>query len=104
MQISASHRLQDTRGTKEVTVVSWHSTRLEAKEGIRGAEVADAARSANAVDRLWTACERAEPRGQEEIDAKYPQNTRGAESATRRKATRPAQWSTRPDPSQETTR
>ena len=41
---------------------------------------------------------------QQENDAKGPENTRGAASATRRRATLPAQWSKRPDPSQETPR
>ena len=36
--------------------------------------------------------------------SKYQEKRRGAASAIRRRATRPAQWSKRPDPSQETLR
>ena len=70
------------------------------KGGGRSAEVADAVRFLRGAEHLWTARERAELRRQEENDAKYPVNTCGAASATRR-TTRPAQLSKRPDPSRE---
>ena len=61
----------------------------------------------NDVDHLWTARERAEFRRQEGNDAKYPEyeresRRRNAAPATRRGASRPAQWHTRPDHVQET--
>ena len=69
--------------------------------------MADAIRYINDADHFWTALERVEFRRQEENDATYPENerearTREAASVTRNRATRPAQWYTRPDASQET--
>ena len=59
--------------------------------------MAGATRFSSDADHSWTALERTEFRRQEENYAKYPENEREvrrreAASATRRRATRPAQW------------
>ena len=86
---SHAETARDDRGHSRFAV-------LDAPQGERwgrGAEVADAVRYINGADDLQTARERAELRRQEQNDAKYPENVRGAASGNRSRAARNAQGS-----------
>ena len=101
MPILASDRLQKTRGTKVVAAESCCSTRLEGEVEVPRWLMQHVI--FNGAVHSWAARESAEFRRQEENDAKFPENERevrrrAAASATRRRATRPAQWYARPDP------